>query len=708
MNDIGKLWGVLKPRAKQFAELFGPSYLTGPTLMHNGVGFSDSALQAGHEDHIHVAILGALKGGLSMAQIKRQILSGPDGPLKSMGQAALDKVQKSAKGYADKKTAALGMDGPGGSSQIMAWLSAALKITGHYSASNLQDLYGRAMQESGGDPKAINLWDSNAAAGHPSKGLLQTIDSTFDAYKMKGHNNIWNPVDNAIAAIRYMYSRYGDIVGPSGTGYARGGRIGKALRKFTSGGRVVQEAAPIMLKAGLLHRAAAAMLGNSYGESGWNTESMEPGTNNGGLFGFTATPVSFPEMQGYASRTGQDWRDVKPQVQFALHDLKNRLPSTFAKMNEQTIPEATSTFMHEWERPANYSSLGKRINAGFDASKIMRKMNLGGGANKPSGLSGRPITEGMESARAAWKKKAARKARWSRLSKSFKTGRKSSKEGLALPHFMRPFRPKIGAGDQAAVLGAHSPIGGDLDAYNLSFDMLAQIDPELAELRDRYLGTYDADTKQSVWKRQERLRRQQLDAIERLKKKMKQALDLKIGGGPTGGVRPKKKDGKFVGGRASKVDKVTEKVLKKQYERALKKGTARIRKKFNPADAMKPVTAQRSRIQERFDTLSERGESMSELLSQAQGNVRQTIKVSNAGRKALAGNFARGGRVGPGVAMPTAHAPDPIIEVNLRDPVLQALDPHIEVKVNGRIRQTGQSTRQRQRQPGSAGRKAKF
>lgn len=67
------------------------------------------------------------------------------------------------------------------------------------------------MAESGGNPSAINNWDSNAAAGHPSKGLLQTIDSTFAAYALPGHNDIWNPVDNAIAAIRYMIDRYGSI-----------------------------------------------------------------------------------------------------------------------------------------------------------------------------------------------------------------------------------------------------------------------------------------------------------------------------------------------------------------------------------------------------------------------------------------------------------------------------------------------------------------
>ncbi|HET6502846.1 MAG TPA: transglycosylase SLT domain-containing protein [Amycolatopsis sp.] len=65
--------------------------------------------------------------------------------------------------------------------------------------------------ESGGDPSAVNLWDGNAQAGHPSIGLMQCIDTTFDAYKLPGHNNIENPVDNIIAGVRYAVARYGSL-----------------------------------------------------------------------------------------------------------------------------------------------------------------------------------------------------------------------------------------------------------------------------------------------------------------------------------------------------------------------------------------------------------------------------------------------------------------------------------------------------------------
>ena len=65
--------------------------------------------------------------------------------------------------------------------------------------------------ESGGDPDATNGWDSNAAKGTPSVGLMQTIGPTFDANKLPGHGDIHDPVDNIIAGVRYAIKRYGSV-----------------------------------------------------------------------------------------------------------------------------------------------------------------------------------------------------------------------------------------------------------------------------------------------------------------------------------------------------------------------------------------------------------------------------------------------------------------------------------------------------------------
>jgi hypothetical protein len=107
------------------------------------------------------------------------------------------------------------------SGQQTALAVRALQMVGPGLATpeNVQALVGRINQESGGNPVAINLWDSNAKAGHPSKGILQTIDSTFNKYAAPGHANVWDPLDNTLAALRYMLARYGRIVGPSAGGY---------------------------------------------------------------------------------------------------------------------------------------------------------------------------------------------------------------------------------------------------------------------------------------------------------------------------------------------------------------------------------------------------------------------------------------------------------------------------------------------------------
>ncbi|MGW1162943.1 transglycosylase SLT domain-containing protein [Streptomyces sp. NPDC002513] len=73
-------------------------------------------------------------------------------------------------------------------------------------------IYRNVIRESSGNPKAINLWDSNAAAGIPSKGLLQVIQPTFNTYHVSGTSwNIYDPVANITAACNYAYHRYGSI-----------------------------------------------------------------------------------------------------------------------------------------------------------------------------------------------------------------------------------------------------------------------------------------------------------------------------------------------------------------------------------------------------------------------------------------------------------------------------------------------------------------
>ncbi|MGW4371560.1 transglycosylase SLT domain-containing protein [Nocardia takedensis] len=93
------------------------------------------------------------------------------------------------------------------------WIRQALDIM---SAKGIpgtyEGIHRNIMRESTGNPQAINLWDSNAAMGIPSKGLLQVIDPTFAAYHVEGTAfDVWNPVSNIVAACNYAAHRYGSM-----------------------------------------------------------------------------------------------------------------------------------------------------------------------------------------------------------------------------------------------------------------------------------------------------------------------------------------------------------------------------------------------------------------------------------------------------------------------------------------------------------------
>ncbi|MGD1414213.1 transglycosylase SLT domain-containing protein [Bacillus stercoris] len=149
----------------------------------------------------------------------------------------LDSVD--VKKYAEKQAGSLaaaysGMGAVGGN--VKQWLMAAMMAT-KTPLSWLPGLMTIAKFESGGNPNAINLWDSNAKAGNPSQGLMQTVPTTFNAHKAPGMGNIRNPIHNAAAAIGYIKSRYGSIDNVPGikslkrggpyVGYANGGLITK-------------------------------------------------------------------------------------------------------------------------------------------------------------------------------------------------------------------------------------------------------------------------------------------------------------------------------------------------------------------------------------------------------------------------------------------------------------------------------------------------
>ena len=90
------------------------------------------------------------------------------------------------------------------------WIAEALRVM------DMPQAYAPAikkiiMAESGGNPRAINTWDSNALRGTPSQGLMQTIPSTFRKFvhPSLADRPITDPVANITAGVRYMIDTYG-------------------------------------------------------------------------------------------------------------------------------------------------------------------------------------------------------------------------------------------------------------------------------------------------------------------------------------------------------------------------------------------------------------------------------------------------------------------------------------------------------------------
>ncbi|MFF9765097.1 transglycosylase SLT domain-containing protein [Streptomyces sp. NPDC053086] len=103
--------------------------------------------------------------------------------------------------------------GTGGANSLDAWIKKSLAIMKAQGIpGSYEGLHRNIMRESGGNPNAQNNWDVNAQKGSPSKGLLQVIDPTFNAYHVAGTaHSATDPVANITAAANYAAHRYGSI-----------------------------------------------------------------------------------------------------------------------------------------------------------------------------------------------------------------------------------------------------------------------------------------------------------------------------------------------------------------------------------------------------------------------------------------------------------------------------------------------------------------
>lgn len=103
-----------------------------------------------------------------------------------------------------------------GGTGVDSWVNQALAVL-KLDSSYAPGIRNMIQKESSGNPRAVNNWDSNARKGTPSKGLMQTIDPTFKQWALPGYDkDVYDPISNIIAGVRYAQNRYGDEMLKSG------------------------------------------------------------------------------------------------------------------------------------------------------------------------------------------------------------------------------------------------------------------------------------------------------------------------------------------------------------------------------------------------------------------------------------------------------------------------------------------------------------
>lgn len=200
--------------AERTAQLFGRK---SPTFRYaDGIGDIDVFSYIDNAK----GLVSKIKDGISY--------DGINGLGRYIGKGMVDTITSQMPSWFDKlveEMGAVNYDASQGVKQWKATVIRALKMEGQYSPANVARTLYQMQTESGGNPRAINLWDSNAKKGTPSKGLMQVIDPTFATYARAGFDkNIYDPLSNILASIRYAKSRYGSLANAfKGHGYANGG-----------------------------------------------------------------------------------------------------------------------------------------------------------------------------------------------------------------------------------------------------------------------------------------------------------------------------------------------------------------------------------------------------------------------------------------------------------------------------------------------------
>jgi hypothetical protein len=219
---------------KNFFGIHSPSSVMAEVGKNVTAGFIEGVVK---QNPLTVAkkVFGGIPGALA-AIVGKGIVSLESLPSKAL--KALGTVGGWAKGLLTKIGGVFsGLFGGGAGAGVMQWSGLMHAVLAHFGIPQLFGTFMTQMQtESGGNPRAINLWDSNARAGIPSQGLMQVIPPTFAAYAGPYvGRGIMDPLANIYAAVAYAISRYGASIAQvlgHGHGYAAGGVVGEPVMGY--------------------------------------------------------------------------------------------------------------------------------------------------------------------------------------------------------------------------------------------------------------------------------------------------------------------------------------------------------------------------------------------------------------------------------------------------------------------------------------------
>lgn len=259
--SIGLANAIYKNFAAQTLELIHWPLSGWQNLWHGRPHMYNAATNAQHTDHVHWALPAPLQAAgtdLDLSSAGPAVVVDPRQIIESIMGDSVEETKKKAHGFtgmggrADKipgafydtmidpimdtlEEAFLTFGGDPGGADVERWRPLAMQALARhgYDASQYIDaMMQQIMIESGGNPQAINLWDSNAMAGIPSGGLLQVIEPTYRRVRAAYPeafaglpDDRWHPLTNLTAGVGAVRMDWGGPGGrwPTRDGYDLGG-----------------------------------------------------------------------------------------------------------------------------------------------------------------------------------------------------------------------------------------------------------------------------------------------------------------------------------------------------------------------------------------------------------------------------------------------------------------------------------------------------